>query len=74
MNAIANTVKSFFRPANEVQHLRRIVGVLSALLAVCVVAILVHELEVSRRPPTYVQLSDSDRLGMIILSDHASRK
>ena len=66
-------VKSFFRPTNEVEHLRRVVGILCALLAVCVIAILVHSLQMYRGHAS-TGLSDSDRLGMIILTDRASRK
>ena len=64
-------VKSFFKPVSEVEHLRRVVGALIVLLAVTWVSILVFEFK-SLQPKT-TNLSDSDRLGMIILSDRASR-
>ncbi len=70
--AMIAAVKSFFQPQTEVQHLRRVVGVLIALLAISWVSVLVYGFKTLE--PQRMSISDSDKLGMIILSERASRK
>ena len=66
-------IKSFFRPSTQVEQLRNTVIVLSAAFAILFVGILVYVLHV-QKPITYAEMSDSDRLTMLILSDLASHK